>query len=118
MTRRKVHRAGIETILEVRKRTGDDDRVGVRDLLELAERDEVRRLVKRVDAGLIAEAEGRVDAIAHGPPPMTTADEVERIRRRLVEDERPAGERSIAKEIGVSRDAVRYALGKDRRATR
>jgi len=56
-----------------------------------------------------ASAEGK-----SGPPPMTTREEVERTRRDLASRERPAGERSIAAELGVSRDAVRYALGKDR----
>jgi hypothetical protein len=49
-----------------------------------------------------------------GPQPITTREEVEAERRRLVEEGKPAGERSIAKALGVGRDAVRYALGKDR----
>ena len=49
-----------------------------------------------------------------GPAPMTTAEQVEATRRQLVDDDLPAGERSIARRLGTSRDAVRYALGKDR----
>jgi hypothetical protein len=52
-----------------------------------------------------------------GPRPMVSREEVERTRRELLDDRWPAGERSIAKVLGVSRDAVRYALGKDRRRT-
>lgn len=50
-----------------------------------------------------------------GPGPMTTALEVARKRQELEDDGKPSGERSIATALGVSRDAVRYALGKDRR---
>jgi hypothetical protein len=50
-----------------------------------------------------------------GPRPMTTREQIERTRQELASRDRPAGERSIADELGVSRDAVRYALGKDRR---
>lgn len=50
-----------------------------------------------------------------GPRPMTTAEEVELARQELEDRGMPSGERSIAKLLGVSRDAVRYALGKDRR---
>jgi hypothetical protein len=50
-----------------------------------------------------------------GPRPMTTRAKVEAKRAELEADGEPAGERSIAKALGVSRDAVRFALGKDRR---
>lgn len=50
-----------------------------------------------------------------GPKPSTTAEAVEAERRRLEQDGAPAGERSIAEKLGVSKGAVRYALGKDRR---
>ncbi|MBF6604203.1 MAG: hypothetical protein IVW53_01285 [Chloroflexi bacterium] len=53
-----------------------------------------------------------------GPQPMVTAGDVARTRQELASWGRPAGERSIADELGVSRDAVRYALGKDRRRRR
>jgi hypothetical protein len=49
-----------------------------------------------------------------GPSPMTTEEEVERMRAELVAAGKPSGERSIAAALGVSRDAVRYAEGKDR----
>lgn len=48
-----------------------------------------------------------------GPRPMVAAEEVEAMRQKLEADDMPSGERSIAKALGVSRDAVRYALGKD-----
>ena len=50
-----------------------------------------------------------------GPDPMTTLAEVEATREILSGAGQPSGERSIAKWLGVSRDAVRYAQGKDRR---
>ena len=46
---------------------------------------------------------------------MTTLAEVEATREMLAAAGQPSGERSIAKWLGVSRDAVRYAQGKDRR---
>jgi hypothetical protein len=55
------------------------------------------------------EAQGRP-----GPPPITTPQAVEQTRRELESQGQSTGERSIAHELGVSRDAVRYALGKDR----
>jgi hypothetical protein len=55
------------------------------------------------------EAQGRP-----GPPPITTPQAVEQTRRELESRGQSTGERSIALEFGVSRDAVRYALGKDR----
>jgi hypothetical protein len=51
----------------------------------------------------------------HGPRPMTNPAEIHAKRAELLAAEQPHGERSIAKALGVSRDAVRYALGKDRR---
>lgn len=48
------------------------------------------------------------------PRQMTTREEVEAARRGLEKDGKPSGERSIAAALGISRDAVRYALGKDR----
>ena len=51
----------------------------------------------------------------HGPKQMVTALEIARKRQELVEQDLPHGERPIAKALGVSRDAVRYALGKDKR---
>ena len=48
-----------------------------------------------------------------GPSPMLTREKVERMGQDLASRGLPAGERSIARELGVSRDAVRYALGKD-----
>ncbi len=53
-----------------------------------------------------------------GPSPLAKPDEVERVRRELEAAGESAGERSIAKKLGVSRDAVRYTLGKDRRRPR
>jgi hypothetical protein len=53
-----------------------------------------------------------------GPPPMATGDQVEAMRELLAASRRPSGERSIARELGISRDAVRYALGKDRKRPR
>lgn len=50
-----------------------------------------------------------------GPEPITTKAEVDRARKELNDEGRPSGERSIAGRLGVSRDAVRYASGKDRR---
>jgi hypothetical protein len=50
-----------------------------------------------------------------GPQPLTSAAEIEATRQRLEAEGKPHGERSIARELSVSRDAVRYALGKDRR---
>jgi hypothetical protein len=55
---------------------------------------------------------------SRGPRPMTTREAVDAMRRQLVDDSEPSGERPIAKRLGVSRDAVRYALGKDRRRPR
>ncbi len=57
---------------------------------------------------------------------MTTQDAVAAARKALEAQEaksaaadgramRPIGERQIADKLGVSRGAVRYALGKDRR---
>lgn len=64
----------------------------------------------------LSRARDHVERGRRGPRPMTTAEEVERVRAELEASpgESP-GERSIAKRLGVSRDAVRYALGKDRR---
>lgn len=53
-----------------------------------------------------------------GPKPMTTDREIATARQKLMDAGRDYGERSIARELGVSRDAVRYALGKDRRTPR
>jgi len=50
-----------------------------------------------------------------GPRPLVSRSEVEAARAELVERGLPAGERKLAERLGVSRDAVRYALGKDRR---
>jgi hypothetical protein len=50
-----------------------------------------------------------------GPSPMLTREQVEHAGQDLASRGLPAGERSIALELGVSRDAVRYALGKDQR---
>jgi hypothetical protein len=49
-----------------------------------------------------------------GPSPMLTRERVERMGQDLASRGLPDGERSIARELGASRDAVRYALGKDR----
>jgi hypothetical protein len=49
---------------------------------------------------------------------MATGDQVEAMRELLAASRRPSGERSIARELGISRDAVRYALGKDRKRPR
>jgi orotate phosphoribosyltransferase-like protein len=46
---------------------------------------------------------------------MLTREQVEHAGQDLASRGLPAGERSIALELGVSRDAVRYALGKDQR---
>jgi hypothetical protein len=51
-----------------------------------------------------------------GPKPSTTKPAVEAARARLIQAGEPSGERAIAAHLGVSRGAVRYALGKDRRA--
>lgn len=64
------------------------------------------------------EALPRPERKARGPKPMTSALEVARTRQRLKDAGKPYGERTIALELGVSRDAVRYALGKDRRQPR
>ena len=54
-----------------------------------------------------------------GPRPATTREEVDAKRAELTSDlGRPPGERMIADALGVTRDAVRYALGKDRRRKR
>jgi hypothetical protein len=53
-----------------------------------------------------------------GPKPMVARGTVETTRRDLETEGEPSGERSIATRLGVSRDAVRYALGKDRRRPR
>ena len=50
-----------------------------------------------------------------GPRPLITRADVEGARRDLQRGGAASGERSIAKILGVSRDTVRYALGKDRR---
>ena len=50
-----------------------------------------------------------------GPDPMTTLAEVEATRQILAAAGQPSGERSIATRLGVSRDAMRYVQGKDRR---
>jgi hypothetical protein len=55
---------------------------------------------------------------AAGPVPMVDRGTVERTRRHLEAAGLSCGERSIAKELGVSRSTVRYALGKDRRRPR
>jgi hypothetical protein len=47
-----------------------------------------------------------------GPSPMLTREQVERTGQDLASRGLPDGERSIARQLGVSRDAVRYALGK------
>ncbi len=49
-----------------------------------------------------------------GPSQATSLPKVEAARERLAAQGRRCGERSIATELGVSRGAVRYALGKDR----
>jgi hypothetical protein len=51
---------------------------------------------------------------AHGPAPMVSAELVLTTQARLMADGKPYGERAVAKALGVSRSAVRYALGKDR----
>ena len=53
-----------------------------------------------------------------GPEPMTRLEEVEAAREALKAADQHSGERAIAKKLGISRDAVRYALGKDRREGR
>jgi hypothetical protein len=50
----------------------------------------------------------------HGPAPMVSAELVLATQARLMADGKPYGERAVAKALGVSRSAVRYALGKDR----
>jgi DNA-binding CsgD family transcriptional regulator len=69
----------------------------------------------RIDAlrELAARPEPRPDA--HGPRPMITAAEVARTRQRLIADGELHGEREIARALGVSRGAVRWTEGKDRR---
>lgn len=57
-------------------------------------------------------------AATPGPRGIVSKAEVEAKRVELVANDEPAGERSIARALGVSRDAVRYALGKDRRRPR
>lgn len=49
-----------------------------------------------------------------GPRPLVERADVLAARAELEAAGLPAGERSIAARLGVSRDAVRYALGKDR----
>jgi hypothetical protein len=51
---------------------------------------------------------------AHGPAPMVSAELVLTTQARLMADGKPYSERAVAKALGVSRSAVRYALGKDR----
>ena len=51
----------------------------------------------------------------HDPRQTFTEAEVESARATLHKLGLPSGERAIAKHLGGSRDAVRYALGKDRR---
>jgi hypothetical protein len=53
-----------------------------------------------------------------GPKQMVTAREIADARQKLMDAGQDYGERSIAAKLGVSRDAVRYALGKDRRKSR
>lgn len=62
-----------------------------------------------------AMAKTWIPGASHGPSPMVTASEVDRARETLIAQGRHSGERSIARLLGVSRDAVRYAEGKDRR---
>jgi hypothetical protein len=50
-----------------------------------------------------------------GPAGMVTRLQVDEARRALKESGKDSGERKIADHLGVSRDAVRYALGKDGR---
>ena len=74
----------------------------------------------RTDLGLpepepVPHGDSGVAARNRGPRPMTTRAEVEAKRSELDAANRWSGERSIGLELGVSRDAVRYALGKDRR---
>lgn len=73
-----------------------------------------RAAARREDAAPAPEPPA-AGASARGPRPMTTPEEIVQAKRRLEAAEKPSGERPIAKELGVSRDAVRYALGKDRR---
>jgi hypothetical protein len=79
----------------------------VRDLL--AEPSSQRPTVNR-------EPEGLPPVRHHGPRPIIDRADVERARSELAGEWH--GERSVAGRLGVSRDAVRYALGKDRRRKR
>lgn len=74
-------------------------------------------LLAELDPGGEKLTGGGVSALHRpsGPAPITSLEEVEKTRAQLKKDGRPSGERSIASALGVSRDAVRYALGKDRR---
>jgi hypothetical protein len=92
------------------------------DRFELAPEDALRRQQAAILA-LLAEREAPAAAIVEsepertrpGPPGSTTRAAVEAMRQRLEADDKPSGERAIADALGVSRGAVRYALGKDRR---
>ncbi|HYK96140.1 MAG TPA: hypothetical protein VE011_09785 [Candidatus Dormibacteraeota bacterium] len=50
-----------------------------------------------------------------GAPAATNSEAVAAARQRLVEAGQPSSEQAIATQLGVSRGAVRWAEGKDRR---
>lgn len=79
---------------------------------------ERRKLVQEVIA-LRREA-GRPEPrpTGGGRLPATSLEDVEQAQRDLVAAGEPSGERAIAARLGVSRGAVRHALGKDRRPAR
>lgn len=104
-------------------RAADDERLALRaheigSTVSALRQAEVEAKAERLEAGRVEalrRARAATGSPQSGPQPMTTIPEVERARRDLQAEGVWAGERSIARKLGVSRDAVRYALGKDRR---
>lgn len=79
---------------------------------ELATKRDRDLAVARVVVGLPAEPTRMAGRKRPGPPLMVSREEVAATRARLEAEDRPSGERSIATALGVSREAVRHALGK------
>lgn len=71
-------------------------------------------LERRTAQQAVMDAQARLEdgTTLRDPRQMVTRALVEATRSQLADDGRPSGEREIALELGVSRDAVRFALGK------